>query len=319
MSKTTNATLQVIYTKFHFAIILIALSIFVSSCNLFDKEIKQDKHIAEFRHKMNRIVDSLDNQKERITALTSILEQIHADEDLITPRKKNILLIEANTIICNEYLNIENYKKAIDHTNTIIAIDSTSPKGFYSRGCIYQMLDEDSLAILDYTKAVSLNSDYSDAYYNRGIIYEGLGNYDKALNDYSKAIKLNPSYVIDIYNNRGNTYLAKDAYDKAISDYNKVIAIDTTNVKAYSNRAGAYMMQKDFDKALADCNKAIALDSTNVNAYRKRAAIYEEEKKYNEALSDYERILDLDPKNKLDTHEAINKAIKRLKPLARKR
>lgn len=318
MIKIINATLQ-IFLKSRLTIAILLFSACVSSCGLFDKEIKQDKHIAEFRYRMNRIMDSLDNHRERIKAFEKIIEHIEADEDLITPRKKNILLIEGNTFISNEYLSLENYKKAIKYANIIIGIDSTSPKGFYNRGCIYQILDEDSLAILDYNKALKLNSDYSDAYYNRGIIYEESGNYDKALEDYNRAIKLNPSYIIDIYTNRGNTYLAKEAYDKAISDYDKILSIDSTNIKAYSNRAGAYIVQKEYDKALIDCNKVITLDSTNINIYKKRASIFEAQKKYGEALDDYEKILALDPHNKFDTHETVRKAIKKLRPLSKRK
>ena len=316
MIKTINATLQIFF-KSRFIIVVLLFSACISSCGLFDKEIKQDKHIAEFRYRMNRIMDSLDNHKERINAFEMILERIEADEDLITPRKKNILLIEGNNFISNEYVSLENYKKAIKYSNTIIAIDSTSPKGFYNRGCIYQIQDEDSLAILDYNKALKLNSDYSDAYYNRGIIYEERGDYDKALEDYNKAIKLNPSYIIDVYTNRGNTYLAKEVYDKAIADYSKILNIDSTHTKAYSNRAGAYIMQKEYDKALTDCNKAIALDSTNINAYQKRASVYEAQKEYKEAMDDYGKILNLDPQNKFNTHETVRKAIKKLRPLSR--
>ncbi|MFC4672115.1 tetratricopeptide repeat protein [Dysgonomonas termitidis] len=316
MIKIKNATLQ-IFLESRIYIVILLLSACMSSCGLFDKEIKQDKHIAEFRYRMNRVMDSLDNHKGRIKAFEEIIERINADEDLITLRKKNILLIEGNTFISNEYLSLENYKKAIKYANIIIDIDSTSPKGFYNRGCIYQIINEDSLAILDYNKALKLNPDYSDAYYNRGIIYEELGEYDKALEDYNRAIKLNPSYIIDVYTNRGNTYLAKEAYDKAISDYGKILAIDSTNIKAYSNRAGAYIMQKEYDKALTDCNKAIGLDSTNINAYQKRASVYEAQKEYKQALDDYGKILHLDPQNKFDTHETVRKAIKKLRPLSR--
>ncbi|MDR1881730.1 MAG: tetratricopeptide repeat protein [Prevotella sp.] len=311
-----NTILQ-IFSKLRFVIIILLLSSFIPSCGLFDREIQQDKRIAEFRYRMNLVMDSRDKHKERIAALEGIIEDINTDEYLVTPRKKNILLMEGNMFISNEYLGLKNYKKAIKYTNIIIDMDSASPKGFYNRGCIYQILDEDSLAILDYGKALKLDSDHSDAYYNRGIIYEELGDYDKALDDYNKAIKLNPSYIADVYINRGNTYLAKKACDKAISDYDKVINMDTANVKAYCNRAGAYIMQNRYDEALTDCNKAIALDSTNINAYSKRASIYEQRKQYHEALDDCEKILILDPHDRSGTHRSVKKAIKKLRLLVK--
>ncbi|MBK5722213.1 tetratricopeptide repeat protein [Dysgonomonas sp. Marseille-P4677] len=306
-------TIQHSFKIFLPVFVIVLLSASVTSCGLFDNELKQDEHLAEYRRQMSKVLDSLDNHKERIKAFENILEQIAIDEALITPRKKNNLLIEGNTFISNEYLNMSKYKKAIDYTNIVIGIDSTSPKGFYSRGCIYQVMEEDSLAILDYTRTIKLNSDYTDAYYNRGIIYEGQGKHDEALSDYSKAIKLNPSYVADVYNNRGNAYLAKQNYDKAILDYDKVISIDTANVNAYSNRASVYVLKEEYSKALADCNKAIALDSTNIDSYGRRALIYELLKESEEAIDDYEKIIDIDPHYNSEMHEQARKAIKRLK------
>lgn len=299
--------------------ILVLLSVTATSCGLFDNELKQDKHLAEYRRQMTRVLDSLDNSKKRIQAFDDIIEHISVDDALITQRKKNNLLMEGNTFISNEYLNMGKYKKALDYANIVIGIDSGSPKGYYSRGCIYQVMDKDSLALLDYTKTVKLNSDYADAYYNRGIIYQEQGKYDEALSDYSKAIKLNPPYLADVYNNRGNAYLSKEAYNKAISDYDKVISIDTANINAYSNRASVYILQNDFPKALLDCNKTIALDSTNIDSYGRRAAVLESLEDYKGAMADYEKIYDLDPRNKTDMHDEVKNAIKRLKPHLKKK
>jgi len=300
-----------------FTIFFIIVS--VTSCKLFDKEIKQDKHIAAFRYQLGRVQDSLLNSNDRIKTYEAILERIDGDEYLITPRKKNVLLIEGNIYLYNECLRIQNYKKAIDYSNVVIGIDSTLPKGYYDRGSVYQYIGCDSLALEDYNKAIMLNPGYTDAYYNRGIIYEEQEKYDLALLDYDKAIKLNPSYIADIYNNRGNVYLAIDEVDKAIEDYDRVLSIDTMSVKAYCNRAWAHYLKKDFDKALDDCNKAIAIDSVNVNAYCKRASVYEGMKEYTEAIADYKKVMELDPKDKLDTHDMAKQAIRKLRPLVPKK
>lgn len=288
---------------------------FVASCGLFDKEIKQDQHIASFRRQLSRVSDSLHSHKGRVAAYESIIEDIDADGYLITQRKKNNLLIEGNSYLYDEYLKTENYKKAISYSNIMIEIDSTLSKGYYNRGCVYQLLDDDSLAIRDYSKAIKLNPDYADAYYNRGILYEEAEKYDPALSDYSKAIRLNPPYVGDVYNNRGNVYLAKEVVDKAIGDYSKAIEIDSLSLKVYCNRAWAYVMQKEFDRALVDCDIAISLDSVNVNAYIKRALVYEGKEDYGKAIDDYRKVLKLDPHDKLNTHAVARQAIQKLKPL----
>lgn len=310
-----NTILQKYPTLFFLLIAASLIVIFITSCGLFDKEIKQDQQIASFRRQLGRVQDSLDSHKGRITAYEAIIGQIDGDSYLITPRKKNNLLIEGNLYLYNEFLTSGNYKEAIRYSNVMISLDSTSAKGYYNRGCVYQVMSDDSLALLDYNKAILLNPDYTDAYYNRGIIFEEYDRHDSALSDYNKAIKLNPSYVADIYNNRGNVYMEKDMPDNAIEDYSKVISIDSSSVKAYVNRAWAHILQNEFDEAIADCNKALSFDSVNVNAYVKRASAYEGKKEYAAAIEDYNKVLQLDPRNKFDTHEVARQAIRRLKPL----
>lgn len=299
-------------------ILFVPLLVIFSSCGLFDKEFKQDQHIARFKHQMARVTDSLDTSKERIKAFKSIIENIDEDKALISARKKNALLIDGNTYISKEYLDIKDYKNAIDYTNKIINIDSTSPRGYYSRGCVYQAIDNDSLAIVDYTRTIGLNANYTDAYYNRALIYEKQKDYDRALADLDKALKLNPSYLSDVYYNRGKIYKIKEEYSKAIEEYSKVISLDTMNIRAYCNRGDAYFLQKELDKAVSDYNKSITLDSVNIYLYMKRAAVFEEKKDYDDALKDYKKVLTLDPDGKYDQNDMANSRIKKLKPLIKK-
>jgi len=298
-------------------ILQILLSIFLSSCGLFDKELKQDEHIARFKYQMARVADSLDTSKERIKAFKAIIEDIDEDKALITPRKKNSLLLDGSAYLSNEYLNVKNYKKALDYTNKMIEIDSVSYRGYYGRGCVYQAIGEDSLAIVDYTKTLGLNSNNADAYYNRALIFEKQENYDPALADFNKAAKLKPPYLADIYYNRGKIYKIKELYDKAIEEYSKVINLDTLNVRAYCNRGDSYFIQKKMDEAINDYNKSISLDSVNVYLYMKRAAAFEEVRNYNDALSDYKKVLRLDPDDRADHQAMVRNAIKKLKLLVK--
>lgn len=306
------------HSKLYFLILIIFPLVF-GSCRLFDKDIRQDKHIVSFKHQMGRVADSLDTPTERINALKTILENIEADEDLITPRKKNKLLIEANFYLSNEYFNVKNYKKAIECTNIAIGLDTTDATGYYNRGSIYQSIGDDSLAMRDYTQAIRLNNNYADAYYNRGIIYEVGGECEKALEDYNRAIKEEPKNVADIYNNRGNIYLSMKDTSKALSDYSRVLEIDTANINAYTNRAEIYILRQEFDKALDDCNKGLILDPENIRLYYKRAAIYERKNEYDEAIADYEKVLDLDRHDLYKARIKTKESIRKLKTLARKR
>lgn len=301
-------------TLLYYLIVPTLLCLVSTSCGLFDKELKQDQHIEAFHHQLSRVEDSLDIPVERIKAFKTIIQLIEDDEDLITLRKKNMLLIDANNYISNEYVHIKNYTKALEYSNVSIRLDSASAKSYFNRGCIHQTMNKDSLAILDYVRAIKIDDNYADAYYNRGIIYERSTRYAEALDDYNRAMKQQPLYLADIYNNRGNVYLALKDSSKALKDYSKVLDLDTANINAYSNRAGLYIKQNELDKALEDCNRGLNIDSSFIRLYRQRANIYELKKDYEKAILDYEKVLSLDHSNRSD----IQNALKRLRPLVKK-
>lgn len=242
----------------------IGLLFLASSCNFFEDEFKQDKRLAYYRYQVHNIPDSISTSLGRVSAYKSIIEAASVDNLLITPRKKNMLLSEVYNIISGEYYESNNMDEAIANSTLSIVLNGANPHAYYNRACIYQTLGKDSLAILDYTKALVYDDHYTDSYYNRGIIYEKQTDFQLAIEDYSNAIAQSPTYVVDIYNNRGNVYQEMRFFDKAIGDYNKALAIDSTLAITYCNRADTYMKLGESEKALLDYKKAFQADSCNI-------------------------------------------------------
>lgn len=289
-----------------------------SSCGLFDKELKQDKHIAEFKHQMNRVGDSLNTPATRIDAYKAILEHIKVDKDIISDRKRNMLLIDVYFYLSNEYASVRNFPKAIDYNDIALTLDSTDARGYFNRGYIYCTMDNDSLAMMDYTRAIDIDNDYADAYYNRGILYEKIGKYENALADYNSVVKLKPAYITDVYNNRGNTYLSLENLEQALTDYTKALSVDSVNINAYTNRIRVYIKRKEYEKALADCDKVIHIDPDYVRVYYQRATVREMMKDYKDAISDYTKVLKLDALNKYKVKDNAEESIKKLQVLVNK-
>ena len=63
-------------------------------------------------------------------------------------------------------------------------------------------LDNMEGAIVDYTKAIKIDSNYVEAYRKRGLAKEELKDFSGAIVDYSRAIKIDPNYAT-AYFNRG--------------------------------------------------------------------------------------------------------------------
>ena len=132
---------------------------------------------------------------------------------------------------------------------------------------------ESKNAIMHYTKAIELKSDYADAYNNRGIAYANKGDLDSAITDYTKAIELKPNYA-DAYNNRGIAYGYKGEYDPAIEDFTKAIQLKPDYADAYNNRGVDYKKKGEFNKAIVDYTKSIQLKPDFPKVYYNRGAVW---------------------------------------------
>ena len=152
-------------------------------------------------------------------------------------------------------------------------------------------------AIMWYTKAIELNSEFAWAYNNRGNVYANMEEYNKALADYEKAIALDPEFVY-AYNGRGNAYHGMKEHAKALADYEKAIALDPELAYAYNGRGNAYAGMEEYEKALADYEKAIALDPEYTHPYCNRGIVYNDLERYEDAVATCTKAIELDAKFK---------------------
>jgi Flp pilus assembly protein TadD len=78
-------------------------------------------------------------------------------------------------------------------------------------------------AVTEYTKALSLRSDFVDAYYNRGLAFAALGRIEESLEDLSKTLELE-SFRADAHVARARVYLEAENVQAAFRDLEQAIA-----------------------------------------------------------------------------------------------
>lgn len=96
-------------------------------------------------------------------------------------------------IRANIYKDIRDFAHAISDYTSLLGLkltDNQSPKIYYLRGVAYEKNFQYDEAVNDFTKVISLNSNYTDPYFDRSFIYQGLGNYDLAEADLKKILKI---------------------------------------------------------------------------------------------------------------------------------
>ena len=133
---------------------------------------------------------------------------------------------------------------------------------YYNKGIELYKSEKYTEAILNFTKAIALESTDADFYTARGNAYFMLEDYVNALFDYNKALSINLNDIITLYN-RGNIYQIQKDNSLAIDDYTKVILIDPQYWEAYNNRGQLFTELGELDKAMDDFTTAINIYSSD--------------------------------------------------------
>jgi len=166
----------------------------------------------------------------------------------------------------NAYNSKEEYDKAINDYNKIIAINPNDVMAYYNKGITYNNKKEYGKAIINYTKAIKINTNYAKAYNNRGGCYYDKEEYDKAIIDFDKTIKLNPNDA-SAYYNRGIVYDAKEKHVEAINDYAETIKLNPNYAKPYQSIGLIYIYQKRYNDAFDYLATSLALENKSITIY----------------------------------------------------
>ena len=128
------------------------------------------------------------------------------------------------------------FQSAIENLTNAIALDKTNPLGYFYRGASYHSLAEYDEAMMDYTKAISLDDKMVDAYYNRAKIIlsrKDIQNPDikKAVADLEKALELDEKFVDALYAIAA-AYKKLEDYHKTLEYLEKLLQISPDHVYA---------------------------------------------------------------------------------------
>ena len=112
------------------------------------------------------------------------------------------------------------FDSAIEHISKSIEMKNDFAVAYFYRGASYHSLEEYDEAMMDYTKAISLDENMTDAYYNRAKIIltrKDIENpkIENAIKDLEKAIELDPNFQDALY--------AMAAAYKKLGDYHKTL------------------------------------------------------------------------------------------------
>jgi tetratricopeptide (TPR) repeat protein len=164
--------------------------------------------------------------------------------------------------------------EAIVKLNNQIAEKPMDAGLYYERGLVYQKMKSDSMAFIDFKKAISIDSTNSK-YYSAGgdVLFENK-NIGESIKYIEKAIALNPNDV-KAHLKIAKLFLYIKEYPKAFASLNTVLRNDVYNSEAYFLKGLCYKDLKDTFKAESSFQTAAQMSPDAPDAYMQLGFIYE--------------------------------------------
>ena len=162
-----------------------------------------------------------------------------------------------------------------------------------SGACLNEISETES-AIINFKKAITINSDYSEAHYNLGVVYQKISQSNQALEYYQKAISFQHAYPT-AHNNSGIIHLENEEISSAIKSFEWATAYNPNYSQAYNNLGSALQKINQFEKAKTEFEKAIALDPNYAQAYENLGIVSEIINLPNESINSFENALRINP------------------------
>jgi len=163
-------------------------------------------------------------------------------------------------------------------------------------GAILSEQDQLEDAIINYKKAIKLNSNYAQAHNNLGTALHKLGKINEAVTQYKNAIDLKKDFPESL-NNLGSAIIDLKKSKEAISYLEKALIIKPDYTEAYNNLGKAYQNSGDKIKAVENFQKAINIDPNYADSYYNLGSLLSDLNRFQEALDNYKKAIKLKSNN----------------------
>jgi tetratricopeptide (TPR) repeat protein len=205
--------------------------------------------------------------------------------------------------ICNHYIDIadqylqkDSISESINYLNKALALQPSLLQAIKLRAICYSLLPKflDS-AILDFTKAISIDSSIMFLFQTRAEVYYQKNLFEKCIKDVNIVLKKDSLNISALYFRAlSNTKLKQR--DKSIQDYLKIIEIDTKQLTAsdciisvYNNLGFSYLEMGNYAKARFFIDRAILSGDKLSYIWGSSGILNYKQGLYNQALTDLDK------------------------------
>ena len=222
-----------------------------------------------------------------------------------------VLLISINSFAANENVRVNDLLEQANQLYSLnkdieafiklkeaLEIDINNPKIYHNIGLIYEELGMHTLAIENFTKAISLDNKFIASYYCRAKIYYQLKKFTEAIKDYETIINLMDNHSANfnlgkVYFDLGNINYELKNYDLAIKYYDECIKNDSNCFDAYYNKSIILLDKQKYEDAITNLNKYIINNKNDYLVYYLRGLMHEKNGNYDLSVNDFTKAINI--------------------------
>lgn len=148
--------------------------------------------------------------------------------------------------------------------------------------------------ILRYTNAIQQAPDRAPLYFDRGLALHTLAEDSLALKDYLKAISLDSSKA-EYYSAVGDLLFEHKDVTGSVAWLKKAVELNPNDKRAHLKIAKMFLFARDFPQAFTEINTVLRTDAFNPEGYYLKGMVYREMKDTNKAISSLQTAVNVAP------------------------
>jgi tetratricopeptide (TPR) repeat protein len=161
-------------------------------------------------------------------------------------------------------------------------------------GVCHKALGQLDVAVLDFERALMINSDYADVYNNLGNVLRYLGQLDKAALNFERALTINPDYA-EAHYNFGNVLRDLGQLESAVKRYERALAIKPDYAAAHNNLGAIFQEFGQLEDAVRCYEQTLVINPDYAEAHNNLGNILKELGQLEAAVTSYKRALTINP------------------------
>lgn len=197
----------------------------------------------------------------------------------------------------NKYKEKEYYESIKWYTEAVQKQEQF-PDAYYNRGLVYQTLEKNDEAFIDFSKAVEQDPDYSLALFKKTEILQSMNRIDEAITSAQVLVKNFPDSSAN-WALQGNIQMQKSLWNESLASYDRALALDKNAVEPMINQGVVYQELDQLDLAEKMFKRALASGKFKDLIYNNLGYLEIRRMHWDLASKYVQQALAVDPKNPL--------------------